>query len=46
MQDGPDGSQIVVGMDRAEPYIDAGCRFVGILPNGRVVLERGDPNPQ
>ena len=32
--------------DRVEPYINAGCRFVGTLPNGRVVLERGDPNPQ
>lgn len=32
--------------DRAERLINAGCRFVGTLPNGRVVLERGDPNPQ
>ena len=36
----------MVDADRAEPYINAGCRFVGTLPNGRVVLERGDPNPQ
>ena len=38
--------QLVVDTDRAEPYINAGYRFIGTLPNGRVVLERGDPNPQ
>jgi hypothetical protein len=38
--------QLIVDVDRAEPYVDAGCRFAGTLLNGRVVLERGNPNPQ
>ena len=31
--------------DRAEQLINAGYRFAGVLPNGRVVLERRNPNP-
>ena len=37
---------MVGAIERAESYINAGCRFVGTLPNGRVVLERVDPHPQ
>ncbi len=44
-QDRPNGSHLVVDADRAELYINAGYRLVGTLPNGRVVLERGNPNP-
>lgn len=36
----------MVDADRAERLINAGCRFAGVLPNGRVVLERRNPNPQ
>ncbi len=42
-QDGP--SQVVVDSLQAERLIAAGHRFVGILPNGRVVLQR-NPDPK
>ena len=41
-QNGP--SQIVVSSVQAEELISKGYRFVGNLPNGKVVLE-GNPSP-
>jgi len=43
-QDGP--GQTVVSSEQAERLIVSGYRFVGCLPNGKVVLERRDPDPQ
>ena len=31
--------------EQVEHFIHMGCRFVGVLPNGKVVLEKRDPNP-
>jgi len=36
----------VADADRAEELIAEGYRFAGILPGGRVVLERPDQDPQ
>ena len=39
-------AQMVMDTDDAETLIATGWRFVGIWSNGKIVLERRNPNPQ